>query len=50
MFWRMVEQEEVKTIAMLCNVQPGFTGCSQYFPPGDNSTEDNKEGSHFCTL
>ena len=46
MFWRMVEQEEVKTIAMLCNVQSGFTGCSQYFPPGDNK----EEGSNFwCT-
>lgn len=36
-FWRMVEQEEVTTIVMLCQVQPGFTGCSQYFP---NSTGD----------
>ena len=42
MFWRMVEQEEVKTIAMLCNVQSGFTGCSQYFPPGDNKEEGSK--------
>ena len=28
----MVKQEGVTTIVMLCNVQPGFTGCSQYFP------------------
>ena len=31
-FWRMVEQEEVAVVVMLCKVQPGFTGCSQYFP------------------
>ena len=28
----MVEQEEVGLVVMLCKVQPGFTGCSQYFP------------------
>ena len=28
----MVEQEEVGLVVMLCRVQPGFTGCSQYFP------------------
>ena len=31
-FWRMVEQEEVAVVVMLCRIQPGFTGCSQYFP------------------
>ena len=31
-FWRMVEQEEVGLVVMLCKVQPGFMGCSQYFP------------------
>ena len=28
----MVDQEDVKLVVMLCKVQPGFTGCSQYFP------------------
>ena len=28
----MVEQEKVGVVVMLCKVQPGFTGCSQYFP------------------
>ena len=32
-FWRLVEQEDVKVVVMLCRVQSGFTGCSQYFPP-----------------
>ena len=27
-----MEQEEVGLVVMLCKVQPGFTGCSQYFP------------------
>ena len=34
-FWRMIEQERVATVVMLCVVQPGFTGCSQYFPQSD---------------
>eukprot|EP00092_Neocalanus_flemingeri_P037205 GFUD01040509.1.p1 GENE.GFUD01040509.1~~GFUD01040509.1.p1 ORF type:complete len:368 (+),score=158.64 GFUD01040509.1:72-1106(+) len=31
--WSMVAQQEVHMIVMLCAVQEGFTGCSQYFPP-----------------
>jgi len=31
-FWRMIQQERVSTIVMLCKLQYGFTGCSQYFP------------------
>jgi len=31
--WSMVGQQEVHVIVMLCLVQEGFTGCSQYFPP-----------------
>ena len=47
----MIEQEKVSTIVMLCMVQKGFTGCSQYFPPGvddDSSSEDleNITGKH----
>ena len=30
--WRMVWQENVELVVMLCEVQKGFTGCSQYFP------------------
>ena len=31
--WSMVAQQEVHLVTMLCAVQEGFTGCSQYFPP-----------------
>ena len=31
--WSMMVQEEVPLVVMLCAVQDGFTGCSQYFPP-----------------
>merc|ERR1712025_173576 len=30
--WTMIAQEEVPLVVMLCAVQDGFTGCSQYFP------------------
>lgn len=43
----MIEQEKVSTIVMLCMVQKGFTGCSQYFPPGvdddSSSSGDNNK-------
>ena len=28
-FWRMVAQQAVQVIVMLCSVQKGFSGCSQ---------------------
>jgi len=31
--WSMMAHEEVPLVVMLCAVQDGFTGCSQYFPP-----------------
>ena len=47
----MVEQEEVKTIVMLCNIQQGFTGCSQYFPSqeGDTQTHGDLRVSNVVT-
>ena len=39
--WSMVAQQEVHMVVMLCAVQEGFTGCSQYFPPrvGDEQVQ-----------
>merc|ERR1711892_438194 len=31
--WSMISQQNVHMVVMLCAVQDGFTGCSQYFPP-----------------
>ena len=41
-FWRMILQEQVTSIVMLCKVQAGFSGCSQYFPDqtGDKIKDD----------
>ena len=53
----MVEQEEVAVVVMLCKVQPGFTGCSQYFPArefegklkhGEFQVETVRAVSHRC--
>ena len=51
-FWRMIEQEKVSTIVMLCMVQKGFTGCSQYFPPGldDDSSSSGDNNKVFFLL
>ena len=35
----MIEQEDIKTIVMLCNIEKGFAGCSQYFPSMDGETQ-----------
>ena len=35
----MIEQEDIKTIVMLCNIEKGFTGCSQYFPSMEGETQ-----------
>ena len=35
----MIEQEDVKTVVMLCNIEKGFTGCSQYFPSMEEETQ-----------
>ena len=40
-FWQMIWETKAKIVVMLCNVSPGFTGCSQYFPD-----EKNQEMSH----
>ena len=51
----MVEQEKVGLVVMLCKVQPGFSGCSQYFPDrefhqklvhGDSQVETEGAVSH----
>ena len=31
-FWKMIWETDAKIIVMLCKVQAGFTGCSEYFP------------------
>ncbi len=31
-FWRMVAHRRAAAVVMLCTVQRGFTGCSEYFP------------------
>jgi len=33
-FWRMVDQTMSTTVLMLCTLQPGYQGCSQYYPDG----------------
>ena len=35
----MIEQEDIKTIVMLCNIEKGFAGCSQYFPSMEGETQ-----------
>ena len=35
----MIEQEDIKTIVMLCNIEKGFSGCSQYFPSREGDTQ-----------
>ena len=37
----MIEQEDVKTVVMLCNIEKGFTGCSQYFPSLEGETQSH---------
>ncbi len=31
-FWRLCVHRRASVVVMLCKVQRGFTGCSQYFP------------------
>jgi len=31
-FWKMCWETKCKSIVMLCDVQPGISGCAQYFP------------------
>ena len=31
-FWQMIWETKAKLIAMLCEITPGFSGCSEYFP------------------
>ena len=35
-FWRMCAHVGACAVVMLCQVQRGFTGCSQYFPAGED--------------
>ena len=31
-FWRMIKQEKVSTIVLLCKLEPDYDGCTEYFP------------------
>jgi len=44
-FWRMVEQTDCKLVVMLCKLEPGYSGCSQYFPAeiGDSQTHGHNK-------
>ena len=46
-FWKMVWKTNTKIIVMLCQVQPGFTGCSEYFPM--KSGEKTRHGAYEIT-
>ena len=46
-FWKMVWKTDTKIIVMLCQVQPGFTGCSEYFPM--KSGEKTRHGAYEIT-
>jgi protein tyrosine phosphatase len=37
-FWQMIWDTKSKMIVMLCQVQTGFTGCSEYFPLMEGQT------------
>merc|ERR1719369_205742 len=37
--WSMVAQHKVHMVVMLCAVQGGFTGCSQYFPAEEGEVQ-----------
>jgi protein tyrosine phosphatase len=41
-FWRMVSQSRSKLVVMLCKLEKGYQGCSQYFPEklGSQTFED----------
>jgi protein tyrosine phosphatase len=42
-FWRMVDQTGTRTIVMMCTIERGFQGCSQYFPPEVETHQDHGE-------
>ena len=33
-FWRLCWSTGAQIVVMLCNIAPGFRGCSAYFPKG----------------
>lgn len=41
-FWRMVTQSRSKLVVMLCKLEKGYQGCSQYFP--ENGCESETYG------
>ena len=37
-FWQMIWENKTKLIVMLCEIAPGFSGCSEYFPIGQDGS------------
>ena len=37
-FWEMIWETKSKLVVMLCELAPGFTGCSEYFPINQDQT------------
>ncbi len=44
-FWHMCWHVDAKVVVMLCTLQPGYQGCSEYFPQQDGETRHF--GKHF---
>ena len=42
-FWKMVDSSDSKMVVMLCQVAPGFTGCSPYFPTKQGDSHVHKD-------
>merc|ERR1712150_158141 len=46
-FWKMCWMTGSRIIVMLCDVSPGFQGCSQYFPIGNNQSLGTFQSGKF---
>jgi len=47
-FWRMVQQTSASRILMICKLEAGYAGCSQYFP--DSAASPHTHGAYTITL
>jgi len=47
-FWRMVHQTSASRILMICKLEAGYAGCSQYFP--DSTASPHTHGAYTVTL